>query len=249
VIVLAEWTKLRSVRSTAWTLLATVVLTVGIAGVVCTFTVARPPAHPDAFDPAGLSLTGVQLAQLAVGVLGVLLITGEYATGTIRATMTAVPTRLPVLWGKAIVAALTIVAVCGPAAFAAFLVGQQILAGKHLDTSITAPGVLRALVGGALYLMLIGLLGLGLGTLLRSTAGAVSALFGVLFGLPVAVAFLPEHTAEQVLRYLPGQAGTVILNAQPDAGSLGPWTGLVLLAGYVAVGLALGAWRLRRQDV
>lgn len=247
--VYAEWTKLRSVRSTVWTLLATAVLTVGVAGLVCTFTVARPPKHLDGLDATSLSLTGVQLAQLAVGVLGVLLITGEYATGTIRSTMTAVPKRLPVLWGKVIVVALTTVAVCVPLSFAAFLLGQRILAGNQLDVSITAPGALRAVIGSALYLTLIGLLGLGLGTLLRSTAGAVAALFGVLFGLPIVAAFLPEHTAEQVLRYLPGPAGTVITNAQPDPSSLGPWTGLGLLAGYVAVGLALAAWRLRRNDV
>jgi ABC-type transport system involved in multi-copper enzyme maturation permease subunit len=240
----AEWTKLRSVRSTWWTLLATALLTVGVAAMVAEFTVARPPHNPP--DPVALSLTGVQLAQLAVGVLGVLLITGEYATGTIRATLTAVPRRLPILWGKAAVAGLAVFVVGLPLAMASFLVGQKVLGGSGLAAT---PGALRAIVGSALYLTLIGLLGLALGTLLRSTAGAIAALFGVLFGLPLLAGFLPEHTAEHVMKYLPGPAGTVVTNAYPDPASVGPWSGLALLAGYVALALVLAAWRLRATDV
>jgi ABC-2 type transport system permease protein len=246
-IITAEWTKLPSLRSTWWSLLTAAGLTIGIAIIVSEFTIARPPNTPP--DPVSLSLTGVQLAQVAVGVLGVLLMTGEYATGTIRTTLTAVPGRLSALWGKTAVAALTVLAVSLPAAVVAFVAGQQILAGDHLDVGLGSAGALRAVVGGALYLTLIGLLGLALGTILRSTAGAVAALFGLLFGLPIVAAFLPAHTAEQVIRYLPDPAGTVILNADPDPGTLGPWTGLALLAGYVVVGLALGAWRLQRSDV
>jgi ABC-2 type transport system permease protein len=246
-MITAEWTKIRSIRATWWALLTTVGLTMGIAAIVCEFTVARPPHNPP--DPVALSLTGVQLAQLAIGVLGVLVMTTEYATGTIRATMTATPRRLPALWGKAVVAGLGGLAVALPASIGAFLIGQQILARVHLDVGLGSAGALRAVVGGALYLALVGLLGLGLGTLLRSTAGAVAALFGILFGLQIFAAFLPEHIAEQVLRYLPGPAGTVILNASPEPGALGPWAGLGLLAGYVGVVLALAAWRLQRSDV
>ena len=184
-VVRSEWTKLRSLPSTAWSLLAAVVLIVGFGAPYCVLRVTRPPSQPEAvaaFDPTAVSLTGVQLAQLAIGVLGVLLVAGEYATGTIRASFAAVPRRLPVLWGKAVVVALTTLLLCLPATLAAFLVGQSILSAERLDITLSHPGVARAVLGSALYLSAVGLLGLGLGALLRSTAGAVAGLFGLLFG-------------------------------------------------------------------
>jgi ABC-2 type transport system permease protein len=245
----SEWTKLRSLPSTLWALLATAALIVGFGALYCLVRVARPPKSPTevaAFDPTGIALSGVQLAEVAIAVLGVLLITAEYATGTIRSTIAAAPRRLPVLWGKGAALAATTIAMCVPATFAAFVIGQKILAGGHLATTLGAPGVLRAVIGSVLYLTMIGLLGLGIGTLLRSTAAAIGAVFGVLFALPIIAGFLPENV--HIGRFLPAQAGLAVVNAQPSADSLAPWAGFALLCGYVTVALVLAAWRLRTND-
>jgi ABC-type transport system involved in multi-copper enzyme maturation permease subunit len=250
-VVRSEWTKLRSLPSTAWSLLAAVVLIVGFGALYCVLRVTRPPSNPAAlaaFDPAAVSLTGVQLAQLAVGVLGVLVFAGEYATGTIRVSLAAVPRRLPVLWGKAIVFALTTLGLCVPATVAAFLVGQSILAAERLDVSLGDPGMARAVLGSALYLAAVGLLGLGLGALLRSTAGAVAVLFGLLFGPQLLAGLLPAAWSDRVYPYLPVPAGVAVTSVRPDPASLAPWTGFGLFCLYVAVVLALAAWQLRRRD-
>jgi ABC-2 type transport system permease protein len=250
-VVRSEWTKLRSVPSTAWSLLAAVVLTVGFGALYSMVRVTRPPREPAAvasFDPTAISLGGVQLAQLAIGILGVLLVTGEYSTGTIRTSLAAVPGRLPVLWGKALAVALSTLVLCVPAVFAAFLVGQSILSSEHLDVTLGHPGVTRAVLGSALYLTAVGLLGLGLGALLRNTAGAVSALFAVVFAPQIVVGFLPSTWSDQIYRYLPVPAGVAVTSVRPDPISLGPWTGFGLFCLYTAVVLALGAWQLRRRD-
>ena len=251
-VVRSEWTKLRSAPSTAWSLLSAVALIVGFGVLYSLVRVTRPPRTPAdmaSFDPTAVGLAGVQLAQIAVAVLGVLLITSEYATGLIRVTMVAVPRRLPVLWGKAIVFALTAPVLFVPATFAAFLVSQSVLSREQLDTSLNQPGVARAVLGSALYLTAVGLLGLGLGALLRNTAGAIASLFGVLFGLQIVVGFLPATLADKIARYLPTPAGVAVTNVRPDPASLGPWAGFGLFCLYTAVVLGLAAWLLRRRDV
>jgi ABC-2 type transport system permease protein len=250
-VVHSEWTKLRSLPSTRWSLLIALASIVGFGALYSLLRVTRPPDTPAAvasFDATAVSLTGVQLAQFAVGVLGVLLIAGEYATGLIRTSLTAVPTRLPVLWGKAIVFALTTLIVCLPATLAAFLVGQSILSGKQLDIALGHPGVARAVFGSALYLAAIGLLGLALGALLRSTAGAVATLLGVAFGPQLLTGLLPEAWSDRIYPYLPVPAGAAVANVRPDPSTLAPWTGFGLFCLYTAVVLALAAWQLRRRD-
>jgi ABC-type transport system involved in multi-copper enzyme maturation permease subunit len=250
-VVRSEWTKLRSLPSAGWSLLATAVIIVGFGVLYTLVRAARPPHGASAvaaFDPAAVSLSGVQLAQLAIGVLGVLMITGEYATGLVNATLAAVPRRVPVLCGKAIVLVAAGLAVCVPATFAAFVGGQQILSPHHLGTTLGQPGTVRAVLGSALYLTVIGLLGLGLGALARRTAGAISALFGVLFALPLLASFLPGGLSDQVSKYLPGPAGITIASVQPDPAALGPWAGFGLLCLYTAIALGLAAWLLRRRD-
>jgi ABC-type transport system involved in multi-copper enzyme maturation permease subunit len=224
----SEWTKLRSLASTAWSLLAAVVLIVGFGAMYCTVRVTRPPedaAAAAAFDPAAVSLAGVQLAAIAIGVLGVLLITGEYATGMIRTSFAAVPRRLPILWGKAIAFALTTLTLCVPSALAAFLAGQSILSAENLDTALDQPGTLRAVIGSALYLTVIGLL-----------------------GLQIIVGFLPENLSDDINRYLPVPAGVAVTYVRPDSLSLGPWAGFGVLCAYTALLLGLAAWRMRRRD-
>jgi ABC-2 type transport system permease protein len=247
----AEWTKLRTQPSAFWTLLSAVIVVVGFGIGYSLLRVARPPhgaAAMASFDPAAISLSGVQLAQIAVGVLGVLLITSEYATGLIRTTFAAVPRRLPVLWAKAGLLAATIAAVSVPAAIAAFAGGQSILARQHLSVQLSEPGAIRAVIGSALYLAVIGLLGLGLGAVIRNAAGGIAALFGLLYGLPLAAGFLPGSMAADVSKFLPANAGQAVTSVHPDPTMLQPWTGFGVLCLYAAVLLGLSAARMRRGD-
>ncbi len=247
----AEWTKLRTQPSAYWTLAAAVVLVVGFGLGYSLLRVTRPPHGASAmtsFDPASISLSGVQLAQIAVGVLGVLLITGEYATGLIRTTFAAVPRRLPVLWAKAALLAAAVTAASVPAAFGAFTGGQTILARQHLSVQLSQPGVVRAVVGSALYLAAIALVGLGLGGVLRNAAGGIAALFGLLYGVPLAAGFLPGNLATDVTKFLPATAGQAVTTVQPDPTLLQPWTGFAVLCAYAAVLLGISAARMRRGD-
>ena len=250
-VIRSEWTKLRTVPSSAWTLLVTIALIIGFGALYAGVRVTRPPHDAAAianFDSTAVSLAGVQLAEIAIGILGALLFTGEYATGTIRTSFAAVPRRLPVLWGKAIGYAIAVLALTVPATFVAFLVGQSILSSGHLDTTLNHPGTARAVIGAALYLTTVGLLGLGLGALLRSTAAAVGSLFGLLFAPQILVGFLPSSLSDHIYRYLPAPAGVAITNVQPDSTSLAPWTGFGVFCLYTAILLALAAWRLRHRD-
>ena len=251
-VVRSEWTKLRSVRSTLWTLLAVVGLAVGFGALIAATQVN---AWDDLdrierlrFDATSFSLSGLFLAQMAIGVLGVLLITSEYATGQIRATLGATPQRSIVLGAKAatfVAAALSVGLVASGIAFA---IGQAIFAAKDIGVSIADPGVARAVIGGTLYLGAVGLLGLGLGTIIRRTAGAVAALVGVLFVIPLVASFLPSSWNETVTKYFPAQAGMAVFGVVPDPKVLAPWTGFGVLLAYVAVILAIGGFLLTRRD-
>jgi ABC-2 type transport system permease protein len=251
-VLLSEWTKIRSLRSTIFSLLAAIVFIVGLAILVPLVTVSHwPPRDPRealGFDPTTRTLSGIFLAQLAIGVLGVLLITGEYATGMIRATFAAVPARLPVLWAKAAVFAAVTLVLMVPTVLGAFLIGQSILTSKHLQTNLSSPGVLRSVIGAALFLTVVGLLGIGLGALPRNTAGGISTLFGLLFVLPIIVRFLPSSWSDPINKYLPSNAGEAITHVHPDPTLLAPWTGFGLFCGYAAVILIAAAISLRMRD-
>ena len=253
-VVRAEWTKVRSVRSTMWTLLVAVGLAIGF-GALVSVSVSQmsswdtlDPAVRARFDPTSFSLSGLFLAQIAVGVLGVLLITSEYATGQIRATLAATPQRVTVLVAKAATFVTVVLTVGLVASFDAFFVGQAVFAAKGLDASIGDPEVRRAVVGGALYLAAVGLLGLGIGTILRRTAGAISALVGMLVVVPIITGFLPASWNESVGRYFPARAGMAVFNVLPDPASLSPWVGFAVLVGYAALALTVGGVLLARRD-
>jgi ABC-type transport system involved in multi-copper enzyme maturation permease subunit len=246
-LVASEWTKLRSVRSTLWSLGVAVVFTIGLAALVPTVRVhhLRPGEHID--NPLELTLAGIQLAQLAIGVLGVLVISGEYSTGMIRATMTAAPKRLPVLWAKAAVYGATVLALLLPSAFAAFFVAHAILQPHGQAIAFGAHGVVRALVGAGLYLTLIGLFGLGLGAIVRNTAGGIALFAGIMFVLPPLMNVLPASWNDAASPYLPLQAGERVL--QLTGGTLTAWEGFAVLCGYVLAALAIAAALLKRRDV
>jgi ABC-2 type transport system permease protein len=243
-VLTAEWIKTRGSRSTWW-LLAGTAASIVAAGVspALTLVLANDRSSAAATDPAGGALDGVSFTQLLLAALGVIIVSAEYGTGLIRATLTAVPARLPVLWGKAVVVAVvafvaTLVAVLG-----AFVAAQMVLASADVSISLTAPGVLRAVIGSALFLAVTAVLGTAFGWLVRSTAGALAAVFGFLFVLPVVGLAIPGITP-----YLPSNAGAAILQVRPESGSLAPWLGFGLFVGYTAVALAAAAVLLRRRD-
>lgn len=250
----SEWTKLRSVRSTRWSLLVAVLFTIGIAAIATAVVVSRWPTmalHDRAeFQPLEVNLAGVQLAQLAIGVLGVLIITGEYSTGMIRASMAAVPRRLPVLWGKVGVYGATTLVLMVPATFVTFLIGEAILAGGSgvPHVGLGDPGVLRAVIGAGLYLTVVALFGLGLGAIVRNTAGGIATFAAIMFVLPPLMNVLPASWNTAASPYLPLAAGQSIMATTPG-NHLAPWAGFGLLCGYTAVTLAIAAVLLRRRDV
>ena len=254
-VVHSEWIKLRSLRSTWYSLLATVVIIVGLGTLFSALRAHRfnqgggPNNGIGDFDPTLISLRGVFLAQLAIGVLGVLVITGEYSTGMIRSTVAAVPHREPVLIAKALVFAAMAFIVSAVSAFAAFLLGQQALTSTHLAANLGTPHAVRAILGASLYLTLIGLLAVGLGFLIRSTAGGIATVFGVVLVLPLLAQALPTPYSTDVSKYLPLNAGTQILSTRnPDPTQLGPWTGIGVLALYALVALIAGSVIFTRRD-
>ena len=251
-VIVSESTKLRSVRSTKWSLLAAFLFTIALpaiaAAVVSHHWPHMSPRDRADFHPLDVSLAGVQLAQLAIGVLGVLVITAEYSTGMIRASMMAAPRRLPVLWAKGAVYALVTVALMTPAVVIAFFVSQAILSHRQIDIAFTAAGVPRAVLGAALYLTVVGLFGLGLGAIIRNTAGGIAAFAALMFVLPPLMNVLPSSWNAAASPYVPLQAGEAIMRLQ-RGNQLAPWTGFGVLCAYAAVSIAVAAFLLVRRDV
>jgi ABC-2 type transport system permease protein len=246
----SEWIKLRSLRSTAVTLAAAFLTMVAMGWIIAWATNRNwselRPDEQAAFSAIDFTLAGSNLAQLAIGVLGVLLITGEYATGMIRATFGAVPRRLPVLWAKATLYAAVTFALMLLASLAAFLGGQQLL-GTH-GTTLSAPGAVRAIVGVAGYLTLIGVFAVALGFIIRSTAGGVATLFGLLLVVPGLGLLLPSSWEDRILPYLPSNAGSTMSTSQPAADSLSAGASLLVLLAWVATALAAAALLVRKRD-
>ncbi|MCU1623786.1 MAG: transporter permease [Frankiales bacterium] len=248
----SEWIKMRSLRST-WFTLAGAVLAVIVIGTVVGYATnahwsSLPPEDRAQFEPIGRTLVGVNLAQLIVGVLGVLLISGEYATGMVRATFAAVPRRLPVLTAKAVLYAVLLYPVLFLAVLAAFEWGEHGL-GSH-GTTLSAPHALRAVLGAAAYLDLVGLLALALGFIIRSTAGGIATLVGLLLILPGIGQALPTDWRRHTVPYLPSQAGGALYIPTPqDPGSLHFWAGGGVLCLWVAAALILAGVVLKRRDV
>ncbi len=248
----SEWAKLRTVRSTYWTLLAAVVTMIGLAAIVCAVYVAQYNGlslkDKATFDPVATSLAGGFLAQLAIAVLGVLVITNEYGSGMIRATFAAVPQRLTVLAAKATVFATVTLVVTTAACFVAFFVGQAILSAKGIGVGLGAPGALRTVIGSGLYLAVLGLLALALGTIIRRTAGAISAVFGLIFVLPSLASLLPS-SMNAVQKFLPSNAGQALVGAgRSNSTTLSPWIGFAVFCLYAAIALVVAGASLTRRD-
>ena len=246
----SEWIKLVSLRSSWITFAAGVVAIVGLGALVSYVTQTHwshmPPEEQARFDPVARSLGGVELAQLAIGVLGVLVVTGEYATGMVRSSLMAVPKRLPVLGAKLVVFAACTFVLTVVSAFVAFLLGQQLL-GVH-GTTLSAPHALRAVIGVSLYLTVVAALAVGLGFVLRSTAGGIATLVGLLLVLPGIARLLPDTWQTHVVPYLPSNAGGGVFAVQSDPGMLSTWAGFAVFCVWAVAALVLGAVVLKRRD-
>lgn len=248
----SEWTKLRTVRSTMWALLFTVVSTIGLGALITAFEVGRWD-HRSAteirnFDPLLYSFAGINLAQLSIGVLGVLVMTSEYATGAIRLTFGATPQRRLVLAAKVATFSTVVAAVSLVSCFVAFFLCQALLSSKHASVSITDPGVFRAVIGGAVHLVLIGAIAVCVGAAIRRTAGAVAALFAVLLVVPGLVTLLPSPWNDDVTKFLPSSAGVAMSALVRFPNLLSPLGGFLVLCGYAAATLIVAGLILARRD-
>lgn len=248
----SEWTKLRTVRSTMWTLGATVFVGVATSAIAMAVTRAvwttESAAAKAAFDPLEVSLVGVYLGgSLVLGVLGILVVSSEYATGTIRVTLAAEPRRPMVLAAKVLVFAAVSLIIAEVTSFASFLVGQAILTSPARHATLSSPGALRAVVGVGLFLCVSGLLALGIAAVVRHTAGAIGSYVFVTLVLPIVVAGLPKSIGDDIERFLPLSIGSVMIN-DPVPHSFGPWTEFSILCAYTVLALALGTVLLVRRD-
>src|SRR5579859_1078566 len=246
-----EWLKLRSVRSTAWTGLVFAAGMIGLAVLVMSHQHWRAlsPADRAAFDPTEMSLAGLAIGQLAFGVLGALVITSEFSSGMIRATLAAVPSRPLLLAAKAAVTGAATLAAGEVLAFGAFAVGELVLRSPAPHATLGQPGVLRAVLMAGAYPALIALTALGLGALIRHTAGAISAVVGMLFVLPLILVPLGTSIQNSVGQFMPMIIAENSLTAvKPVAHSLSPGVGLAVLCGYAVIALAAGGWALARRD-
>jgi ABC-2 type transport system permease protein len=243
----SEWLKLRTLKSSWYTLIAAFLAMI-ILGAVIGYTLGHKWSTFSAQDHAGSSvLGGYQLAQLMIGVLGALFVTGEYATGMIRSTFAAVPSRLRVVTAKAGVFSAVSIAAMTVASFAAFFASEAFLTHYHHGTSLTHTGVLRAVIGTGVYLALIGLLGGALGWILRSTAGAIATLVGILLIVPIILESIGK-SADGIAQYMPAKAGVAFITSTHASNTLQPWTGLVVLCAWILLALALASWLVTRRD-
>ncbi|WP_093800205.1 ABC transporter permease [Streptomyces sp. Wb2n-11] len=243
----SEWHKLWTLRSTWITLLTASALTLGI-GLLMGATYTTGGGDGDV-DTVLLVLIGIQFAQIALAVLGILVTAGEYSTGMIRASLTAVPRRLPVLWSKAAVFGAVTFALTLVTAFVTFLTAQLFLSGTDQAASLGDPGVVRALTGSAAALTLLGLIALGLGALLRSVPGAVGAFVGGVMILPEVFAMLPYDIVGDAVEYFPSKSVEVLVSAQTVPGAASPGAALLALVLWAAASLAAAGLLLERRDV
>lgn len=260
----SEFTKLVSVRSTFWTLLAMVIACVGIGalfsyGHASQVLAATTPAawHAAVVNARAGALTdslfGLLIGQLVIAVLGALTITSEYATGMIRTTLTALPRRGTVYAAKAVVFAGVALAAGLIASFASFFAGQFLLSAAHASVSLSQPGVLRSVVGAGLFLAVCGLLSFGLGGILRHTAGAVTGAIGLLFVTWILSQFLPGPPSgwlgqADIDKWIPFNAGGAIWEHVSGLNMFSPWTGFAVFCGYAGAAIIGGLTLFRRRD-
>jgi ABC-type transport system involved in multi-copper enzyme maturation permease subunit len=251
----SEFTKIRSVRSTWWTLLVLVVISVG-TGAAISAGVAANWSHTSASDRATFDATQISVAglfflgQLVIVVFGALVLTAEYSTGMIRTSLTAMPRRVTLFAAKAIVFALVALVVTIVTAFVAFFLGQAILTSTHESATLSQPNVLRAVIGGALYVTLCGLFAFAAGAIFRHTAATITSIIGLLFVIPILAHLLPSNWYDDIARWLPSSTGdaiSVVVGPGPDH-LFSPWGQFAVFAVYTAVLLVVGGILFRKRD-
>jgi ABC-2 type transport system permease protein len=252
----SEWTKIRSVRSTLWSLLAYVVIAVGfstLVAVVISNTWNRSGAHANHVtlytDPTEVIFgAGFGIGQLALCVLGVIVISSEYSTGAIRSSLLAVPRRIPMLAAKTAVFAVIALLVSAVTVFAVFFISTAILR-SHVSITLSQPGVTRAVIGAIAYLTVLGLFALAIGGLIRHTAGAIASVIGLVLVVPPLLSLIPGTVANHIHGYLPTVAGILFAQTrQQPADVLSPWEGFGVFCLWTAVLLAVSGWLLIRRD-
>jgi ABC-2 type transport system permease protein len=256
----SEWIKLRSLRSTVWSYAIVIAISLGMALIMSLSMLngmnggadaGSAPADQQARFIVESSVFGVYFGQLVAAVLGVLVISGEYSTGMIRSTLTAVPKRLPALAAKAVVLFVATYIVGLLATVGAFLVSAVVFAGIDVSANLAEPGVFLPLLGGALYLALIAVFALGVGTMLRSSAGGIAAVLGLILLVPTVLQMIPADWAHDLIPYLLPTAGMSMFTtttAVATADEFGVWLNLVIVLGWVAAALAGAAALIRRRD-
>lgn len=247
----SEWVKLTSVRSTWITLLVTVVLGVGLGALISHLAASRYLTDRilhATWDPTEVSFRALTIAQLAIAVLGTLVITAEYGTGLIRTTIAAVPRRGRLLFAKATVFGAVALVTGEVTAFAAFFLGQAAMGSSAPHAALSQPGVLRAVAGAGLYLAVIGLLAVAVGAALRNTAAGISAMVALLFVLPGVVQALPASWSVPITKWWPTQAGSQIYAVQRGAHTLAAWPGFAVLVVFTVLVFALARWVIGWRD-
>ncbi|HUZ41025.1 MAG TPA: ABC transporter permease [Acidimicrobiales bacterium] len=252
-LVRSEWTKIRTVRSTMWTIGVTIALGIGIGALVTALTrshwYSMGPVNHAGFDPTATSLTGLLFAQFSVGVLGVLVISAEYTTGTIRATFCAAPNRTRVLAAKTVVFGVLSFIVAELTSFVAFFLGQALLSAPATHASLSSPGALRAVFGGGLFVCALGLMAMGLGTIIRHTAGAISSFVAILLVLPIIVQVLPTQLSLDVRKFMPDRIAVQMVTTHGKVfQAFSPWVGMIVMGIYAVALLLIGASLLEKRD-
>jgi hypothetical protein len=248
----SEFTKIRTVRSTYLTLIALVVVTVGLACLISWAAAAHwaktSASSRATFDPTSISLTGFFVGQLFIAAFGALALTAEYSSGMISATLTAQPRRVDVYAAKALVVAALALVTGLIAGFISFFACQAILASTHASAKIGDPGVLRSVIGSGLFLAVCALFAFGIAALLRNTAGTISAAIGLLFVPPLLVTALPTSLSQDISRWLPSQAGSDLLDPITQAHQFTAWTGFGLFCLYTAILAGAGLMVFNQRD-
>jgi ABC-2 type transport system permease protein len=246
-VISSEWLKFRTLRSTVLVLLVAMLAMVAFGAII-----GHNTRHVAGLDPedvvASGPLQGYYLGQLLIGSLGVLVVSGEYSSGMIRATLAAVPRRLPVLLGKLVVFIVVVGIAMVAASIVGFLVAQSFLSGYRPTYSLSDPDVLRVVVGTGIYLTLVGLLGGALGWIVRSTPGSLVALFAVILVLPVLLLLFHGAWAQHLGAWLPTGAGQSFSTSLRAPDSLAPWPGLAVMVAWVVVAYVAAGVLLHRRD-
>ncbi|MEU5954768.1 ABC transporter permease [Streptomyces sp. NPDC047525] len=245
-ILRSEWHKLWTLRST-WIMLGLASVFTVVLGMILAATYT--PSPDDEIDPVTYALLGTQIGQVAIAVLGILITAGEYSTGMVRATMAAVPRRLPVLWAKTAVFGTVALGTLVVTNFVTFPLAQMFLGGTDLEAALGDPGIARALAGSAAGTALIGVIVLGLGSAMRSVPGTIGAYVGGLILLPQLATMIPNDTVQDALGYFPLPAAESLAALHTSSGDLSPGAGLLALCVWAVASLAAAAYLLKRRDV